>query len=82
MIKKFFARQMFPKVEDASQGLWDGFHSLTFDSHTFVDTEHLIHSWFPDVSDVPLSSGAEGSQGSLFCREGREEVREREMCKQ
>lgn len=32
-----------------------------------------MHSRFPDVSDVPLSGGAEGSQGTLFCREGREE---------
>lgn len=54
-------------------------------SDTLVDTEHLIHSWFPDVSDVPWSGGAEGSQGTRFCREGRAEqleVSEREMCKQ
>lgn len=54
-------------------------------SDTLVDTEHLIHSWLPYVSDVPLSSGAEGSQGTLFCREGRWEqleVSEREMCEQ
>ena len=52
---------------------------------TLVDTEHLIHSWFPDVSDVLLSGGAEGSQGTLFCREGREEsfeFSEGEMCEQ
>lgn len=64
-------------------------HSLTRSrfSKTLVDTEHLIHSsWFPDVSDVQLSGGAEGSQGTLFCREGREresfEVSEGEMCEQ
>ena len=55
-------------------------------SNTLVDREHLIHSWFPDVSDVPLSGGAEGSQGTLFCREGRREepfeVSEGEMCEQ
>ena len=58
---------------------------LSFFIKTLVDTEHLILSWFTDVSDVPLSSGAEGSQGTLFCREGREEsfeFSEGEMCEQ
>lgn len=54
-------------------------------SETLVDTEHLIRSLFPDVSDLPSSGGAEGSQGTLFCREGIEEpfeVSEGEMCEQ
>lgn len=72
--QKRLACHICPQFEHASRGLWHGFHSPAHDAHfsdTLVDTEHLIHSWLPYVSDVPLSSGAEGSQGTLFCREGR-----------
>lgn len=76
---KIFASHIFPvwtfRKPVGACGMASILHLFTRShfSYTLVDTEHLIHSWFPDVSDVPLSSGAEGSQGALFCREGREE---------
>lgn len=48
-------------------------------SHTLVDTEHLILLLVPICVRCCLffsRSGAEGSQGALFCREGRWEQAE------
>lgn len=70
---------MFSQTEHTSQGMWHDFHCSTLEALSlFKGTRRhrtlRSFSRLPAVSDVPLSSGAEGSQGTLILQGGRRGV--------